>query len=58
MSNKILVEFDRKKLQEKCKILQQYPNNWCYDGCKKKDEDLVDCVIRQSLCHEYKIKEQ
>ena len=57
MRDKIIVEFDRKELQQKCKNLQHYPNNWCYCGCEKKDEDLIDCVIRQGISCEYKIKE-
>ena len=57
MGNKIIVKFDRKELKHKCKTLQQYPNNWCYTGCEKRDEDLIDCVMRRGISCEYNIKE-
>ncbi len=68
MEDKIVVEFDRKKLQEKCRLRSQirkpYSNNWCINYCKKKNKDLINCAINSEefICHEdngdFKIKEQ
>ena len=58
MGNKILVEFDKKELEEMCKNLQEYPNHWCYHNCQKTDDELIDCVINGDLSCGYTIKEQ
>ena len=61
MSNKILVEFDKDKLQEKCKIIRMHSNDWC-DKCKRKDAELINCLINGKLSDyrddNFKIKEQ
>ena len=59
MTDKIIVEFDREELRNKCKTMQHYPHNCCLPDCRKEDKDLIGCVINGDLsCFEYKIKEQ
>lgn len=49
MGNKIVVEFDRKKLKKMCLL-----THWCRT-CKKEDKQLLECHINRI---DYKIKEQ
>lgn len=49
MGNKIIVEFDKRKLKKMCPL-----TNWC-KTCSKDDEQLLQCHITRA---EYRIKEQ
>lgn len=51
MKNKIIVEFDREELRNRCK-------KYCViaDRCKDSDYDLINCIIVEEV--KFKIKEQ
>ena len=49
MGNKIIVEFDKRKLKKMCPL-----TDWC-KTCSKDDEQLLQCHITRA---EYRIKEQ
>ena len=64
MSDKITVEFDRKRLKRTCEIHKMHPSRyWCTNDCKQEDRDIIRCVLNGDMdCYEegkdYKIKEQ
>ena len=52
MGNKIIAEFNRRKLEETCR---QWRNERCAKGCNMTDKDLVRCFVN---IVDFKIKEQ
>ena len=62
MSNKILVEFDKKRVKECCKILRRAPFALLpCSVCKQSDKELIECMLMEGSLYierDYKIKEQ
>lgn len=56
MGNKILVEFDREFLKQKCKQNWEEYHWSCCKECNKTDEKIIYCLI--PFEKGYKIKEQ
>ena len=48
MGNKILVEFDKKRLKECCKILRKAPFALLpCSVCKQSNKELIECLLRK-----------
>lgn len=62
MGDKILVEFDKERIKEWCKLQRIYPSSYCpcYD-CKQTDKEQIECMLMEGGLYiekDYKIKEQ
>lgn len=62
MRNKILVEFDKKRIKEWCKLQRIYPSSYCHcSNCKKSDKEQIECMLMEGSLYierDYRIKEQ
>lgn len=62
MANKILVEFDKKRIKEWCKLQRIYPGSYCpCSVCKQTDKEQIECILMEGGLYiekDYKIKEQ
>lgn len=62
MGNKILVELDKARIKEWCKLQRIYPSCTCpCSACKLSDKELIQCVLMEGSLHidtDYKIKDQ
>lgn len=57
MSDKIIVEFDRKELLKECRAKQRTIHWSCCEYCKRSNKELIHCLAKIQ-CYNYKIKEQ
>ena len=62
MSDKITVEFDKKRIKERCKIQRISPFSFCpCSVCKQSDKEQIKCLLMEvslDIDIDYKIKEQ
>ena len=62
MGNKILVEFDKERIKEWCKLQRIYPSSLCpCSVCKQSEKEQIECMLMEGSLHieaDYKIKEQ
>ena len=61
MGNKILVEFDKERIKEWCKLHKTYPSFFspCYN-CKQSDKEQIECMLMEGSLYietDYKIKD-
>lgn len=60
MSDKILVEFDKKRVKEWCKLQRIYPSSYCpCYNCKQSDKEQIECMLMEGSLHietDFKIK--
>ena len=57
MGNKIIVEFDRRKLLKECRDKQRTIHWTCCEYCKRSNKELIHCLAKIQ-CSNYEIKEQ
>ena len=62
MRDKILVEFDKARIKEWCKLQRIYPNSYCpCSECKQSEKEQIECMLMEGGLYidgDYKIKEQ
>lgn len=62
MGNKIIVEFDKRRVKEWCKLQRIYPSSYCpCYNCKQTDKEQIECMLMEGSLYietDYKIKEQ
>ena len=62
MGNKIIVEFDKRRVKEWCNLQRNYPSSDCpCSVCKPSVEKQIECMLMEGSLYidtDYKIKEQ